>query len=83
MVYSPDRKPLSEVTVRELEEMHRKAAQKVVFSLGDITEELRYREQRRISENLKMIVTIQAVFAGLAVFVAAIVAAINLSEVFG
>ena len=89
MVYSPDRKPLSECTDEELKKMEKTANKNVSFSSKDITEELRYREQnriayeqRRVAESMRKIVTAQAVIAGVAVVVAVLVAATNLAEFF-
>lgn len=50
MLHSPDRKPLRQLTDRQLREMEARAASNVAYSLSDIVVERTYREQRRLAQ---------------------------------
>ena len=50
MVHSPDNKPLRELTEGQLRQMAAQAARNVDYSANDVTVELTYREQRRLSK---------------------------------
>ena len=50
MVYSPNRKPLPELTEGQLREMATQLAKTVDYNFNDVIGELTYREQRRISK---------------------------------
>ena len=50
MVYSPNRKPLRELTEGQLREMATQLAKTVDYNFNDVIGELTYREQRRISK---------------------------------
>ena len=57
MTQTPVRKPLHLRTNRELRDMAIGAAENVIYSLADISGEMRYREQRRIAKWVAVLVT--------------------------
>ena len=70
--------PLSELEDEDLKKMAKNlAAGNAEYHLPEVIEELRYREQRRIADSLRKIVTVQVFIAGLAVVVALVVAVTN------
>lgn len=83
MIPSPGDRPLSALTDEELQRMATSlAGGNIQFSLENVMDEMRFREQNRIADSLRKIVTAQTVIAGLAVVVAVLVAATSIAEVF-
>ena len=75
--------PLSDYDDEELKQLEITRSWNNVPKLETIIEEMRYREQRRIADSLRKIVTVQVVFAALAVVVAIVVAATSIAKFVG